>query len=228
MAAETENKLFTEYTRQSSTLFQLNGDFPKIHNRSFIDILSKCNQNSGSALELGGGKDQVAAIEILSKFPNLNFEAVEVRLLSFGAQSTLANFPQYCHHQAGFSRLTEIFPQNHFSLIFGHNVMEFLPEPLTVITRLYSLLKPNGVLLVNRLLLYNDWWEKIHQYLINSNRIFASSRSTGQRSLLKAGLYYYALALEKQTKPLAFPGRAKETAVKDYEGTALVLRELEF
>lgn len=160
------------FSEQTSSLDQLNKHSPQIMGKKFVDVLTLVNDQQGHILEIGGGTKQVAAIEIMELFPNLNFKAAELGEIEPSIWSQLKRYSQYQLEQAGISRLKKIFPQAEFQLIFSHNVFEFLPDPLGTIEQLYSMLGYKGYLMVNKIPLYDDWWEKISQYLADSQQVF--------------------------------------------------------
>ena len=69
------------FTQENSPLTKINEDFSPIGDKSFSQWLDFFSQNSNgygfSVLEIGGGVNQVAASQILERFPNLYLFEVE-------------------------------------------------------------------------------------------------------------------------------------------------------
>ena len=217
----------TDFSEQTSSLIDLDNNLPKLIGKRLVDILALVNQEKGRVLEIGGGTKQIAALEIMEQYPDLAFQAVELRKIEPAILSQLKKYPQYKLKQTGVSQIEKIFPQAEFQLIFSHNVFEFLPDPLGTIEQLYSILVPQGHLMINKIPLYSDWWEKIFEYLSESQQVFGWNRTTGPVNMLKAGLYYYGLALEKQEHTLRFPVELRNEPITDFLGNALVTRQIE-
>lgn len=138
----------TTYTFEKSDLMKVNSNFPRIRGLSFIAWLNHYS-NGGRVLEIGGGKEQSAAREVVRKYPEVFFYALEPRPLNEDVKQELAKASRFHLSKRGISQIGLTFPDQRFNIIFAHHVLEHVPNPLISIKDACNLLEPGGVFFCN-------------------------------------------------------------------------------
>jgi hypothetical protein len=217
-----------KFDLDNSPLGTLDHDFVPIYDWSFTDILSKISTENRSVMEIGGGPNQQAALDILAQFPRLDFTGLEVRTLKPKSRAIIEGYPHSRIIKAGVTRILDLFSEEQFALIFAHNVAESLPHPFEIINFLHdSILSQEGYLFINRIPVYLEVWEKYTQFL-KSKGIVCGFRYGGEPSnLRKAGITYASLGLCKTISQLPFPLEAVGKC-HDFLGNSLITSAYSF
>jgi hypothetical protein len=114
---QKEKKLLSfTFTQENSSLKKINEDFSPIGGKSLSQWLDFFSQNSNgcgfSVLEIGGGVSQVAASQILERFPNLYLFEVEKREVDDQVRKNLQKTSRYYLFQKGFFEAIEELEKN--------------------------------------------------------------------------------------------------------------------
>lgn len=209
------------FTQENTPLSQVDRDFSELNGKRFIEWLEQVAKDNGKVLELGGGPNQVAALEILRKYPQLEFTEIEGRPLTPKALNELRSFPNSHTIRGKMSDIGKVLREQKFNLIFAHNVFEHQENPFSIIESAYGLLNQEGVMFGNRIIVFREVWEEIEQRLKEKGVVFCSTQSNPPRDMLKAGITYINLAIQKNTLPLRFPVQQGNTFLTDYSGQSL-------
>lgn len=196
------------FTQETTELNQLNQDFSPFNGKSFKTWLEELNEKGKELiLEIGGGKEQIAAQQILTQFPQIILWEIELRPVNEETRQELLSFKNYQLFQMGFSQALDEpeLNQKKFSLIFAHNVLNHLPNPFFVIENCYQLLKDEGILFVNEILIYEEEWEKIAIFLQEQGYQFSWKKNKTPSSLIKKGIISVALTIIKNQREIHFP-----------------------
>ncbi len=215
------------FTKEDSSLAQLNRSFPDFLGRPFEDwVRILAARKGGSILEVGGGPNQVAAREIMARYPGAHFTAIERRPLSDEAAADLSgHLDNFRYHQAGFSEAGDLLDENAYRLIFAHNVVEHLPNPFYFVEEAHNrYLRLGGLLFVNNIPVYQDVWEKVRDHL--EKREYRLNWSTTMPESVKAkkGIISVNLAMER-AMPVSFPVREGDRFMTDFYGHPMATRE---
>lgn len=217
------------FTQERSSLSNLNSDFARFENKDFLAYLRDLSGNKEklSVLEIGGGVEQVAARELLEHFPNLYLTGIEIRQLDQDAESSLQRTGRFTLLSKGFSQAQEDLGERRFDVIFLHNVLQHLPNPFFVIEQCYRFLDNDGILFVNGILIYEEEWKKIAEFLTLKGYKFSYNKWSVDSSLLKKGIISVSLTLRKNPEydDLNLPLQEGDF-LSDYEGNSLAVREI--
>jgi SAM-dependent methyltransferase len=219
------------FTQERSSLSDLNNDFAEIDNKNFLSYLRDLSDNKEKllVLEIGGGVEQVAARELLNFFPNLYLTGIEMRQLDHDAESSLQRTGRFTLLSKGFSQAQDDLRERRFDVIYLHNVLQHLPNPFFIIEQCYRLLDDQGILFVNGILIYEDEWRKIAEFLNWKGCKFFHKKVSVARPLLKKGISSVSLSLSKNAEhdDLNLPLEEGDL-LSDYEGSRLGVREIRF
>jgi SAM-dependent methyltransferase len=219
------------FTLEKSRLFDLNSDFARFENNDFLAYLRDLSGNKEklSVLEIGGGVQQVAARELLNLFPNLYLTGIEMRQLDQEAKSDLQRTGRFTLLSKGFSQAQDDLKERRFDVIYLHNVLQHLPSPFFMIEQCYRFLDDDGILFVNGILIYEDEWRKILEFLNRKGCKFFHKEGSVNSSLLKKGIISVSLSLRKNAEhdDLNLPLEEGDF-LSDYEGNRLAVREIRF
>lgn len=213
------------YTYERSTLDQVTSNFPRLEGLNLIDWI-KLNPRRKKILEIGGGKEQAAARELLSRFPEVSLYALEPRLLTDEAKTALEENPAYHLIDQGISRMDQALAGQRFDIIFAHHVLEHLPNPLEAMGKVCDLIEPGGVFFCNTIPLVMGTPQRLARMLRRRGAVveFEDAGFRTESHLLKAGIIRTDFAI-KVGYPFSFP-RIKEIGpLIDFHGQRLRVRE---
>lgn len=219
-----------KFTQEESNLNDLNRDFSDINGIDFINWLKILNSSKGKdILEIGGGRKQVVAIQILTQFPELNLFEIELKPIEEDTLYQLSQTGHYYLFNKGFSQIITNLKSSEkkFSLIFAHNLLQHLPDPFYIIEECYRLLEKNGLLFFNGLLIYEEEWEKINNFLREKGYQFSFKKIDVPSYLKKKGIISISLTMIKKDQELSIPLiRGKE--LTDFYGNKIGSYEIFF
>lgn len=220
------------FTQENSPLTKINEDFSPIGGKSFsqwLDFFSKNSNGYGfSVLEIGGGVNQVAASQILERFPNLYLFEVEKREVDYKVRKKLQKTSRYYLFQKGFSEaIEELEKKPCFSIIFAHNVLNHLPNPFFIIEQSWPFLQNGGIFFANGVLIYQEEWEKIVNFLEKNGFQFSFRYEAVPSFLTKKGIVSVSFTIIKNRKDFDLPLKEGED-LTDFEGRALGPKEFFF
>lgn len=156
IASET-TLIGARFPNEGSSLQEVNSHFPVLEGKDFVEWVNCLSQKDGRILELGGGPQQVVALEILKKFPGISFTALEKRALTPSMVRVASKSTNYALVAGGISQLGDFFEGQRFDLVFAHIVMEhLLPDQLLAIYQACQLLDKGGLFFCNRAPLYSE------------------------------------------------------------------------
>lgn len=205
--------------KERSPLYNVNNDFPSLSGKTFIDWVTDFNTKGQlSILEIGGGTHQRVARDILGKYPKSLYVGLERRAILSEIKKELEKYAGYKFIQAGMSRMHRKLADQRFNIIFAHNLAENLPNPFYVIEQVYDFLRPCGILWMNNILIYGDEWGKITQDMTSKHIVMNTAIDYTQKELLKVGIVYAHLALQRTEDSIKFPINVKESFIKNIEG----------
>jgi len=222
------------FTQENSSLRKLDDDFASIAGKNFyqwLDFFSKESNSCGfSVLEIGGGINQVAAGQILEQFPNLYLFEIEKRKIIKGVKDNLKNTGRYHLYQKGFSEvIEELGRKPRFVIIFAHNVLNHLSNPFFIIEQSWKLLQEGGIFFANEILIYQEEWEKIVNFLEKNGFKFSFRYGTVTLSLTKKGIVSVSFTIVKDKNSSDFNLPLKEGEnLNDFEGRPLGPKEIFF
>lgn len=134
---------------EQSSLWQLNQSFPSIEGKNFEEWIG--GMPGIAVLEIGGGKNQTVAREILQKHRNIEeYIALEPRNIVPDAKEDLDRHPNYIQKQVGISNIERAINGKKVDVVFAHYVAEWLPSPYFLLQQGLAHLQPGGMLFVNR------------------------------------------------------------------------------
>jgi len=230
---QKEQKLpaFT-FTKENSLLTEINEDFSPIGGKSFSQWLDFFSQNSNgcgfSILEIGGGVSQVAASQILERFPNLYLFEVEKREVDNQVRKNLQKTSRYHLFQKGFSEaIEELEKKPCFLIIFAHNVLNHLPNPFFIIKQSWPFLQDGGIFFANEILIYKEEWEKIVNFLEKNGFQFSFRYGVISSSLIKKGIVSVSFTIIKNREDFDLPLKEGKD-LTDFEGRVLGPKEFFF
>ncbi len=216
------------FTQEQCDLSQLNKDFAPFLEKNFYQWFEKFakERRSFQVLEIGGGVDQVAARQLLEKFGNLYLTEVEKRKVKAEVKRDFETSGRCQLYQNGFSEVVDILPGG-YDIIFLHNVLNNLPNPLFILQRCYSLLANKGILFVNEILIYEEEWEKIEQYLEKRGYKFSYQKAPVPSAYQKKGIVSLSVTIlkDEEHNDFSLPLREGEY-LSDFEGKKLPIREI--
>jgi len=230
---QKEEKLpaFT-FTQENSSLKKINEDFSSIGGKNFSQWLDFFSQNSNgygfSVLEIGGGVNQVGASQILEQFPNLNLFEVEKREVDDQVRKNLQKTSRYHLFQKGFSEaIEELGKKPCFAIIFAHNVLNHLPNPFFIIGQSWQFLQNGGIFFANGVLIYQEEWEKIVNFLEKNGFQFSFGYESVSSFLIKKGIVSVSFTIIKDREDFDLPLKEGED-LTDFEGRVLGPKEFFF
>lgn len=220
------------FTQENSPLTKINEDFSPIGGKSFSQWLDFFSQNSNgygfSVLEIGGGVNQVAASQILERFPNLYLFEVEKRKVDYQVRKNLQKTSRYHLFQKGFSEaIEELEKKPCFSIIFAHNVLNHLPNPFFIIEQSWPFLQNGGIFFANGVLIYQEEWEKIVNFLEKNGFQFSFRYELVSSFLRKKGIVSVSFTIIKNREDFDLPLKEGED-LTDFEGRVLGPKEFFF
>jgi len=191
-----------------------------------VGFFSKNSNGYGfSVLEIGGGVSQVAASQILERFPNLYLFEVEKREVDDQVRKKLQKTSRYHLFQKGFSEAIEELGKNAcFSIIFAHNVLNHLPNPFFIIEQSWPFLQDGGIFFANEILIYKEEWEKIVNFLEKNGFQFSFKYEVVSSSLTKKGIVSVSFTIIKNREDFDLPLKEGED-LTDFEGRVLGPKE---
>jgi hypothetical protein len=170
--------------------------------------------------------DQVAARQLLEKFGNLFLTEVEKREVRVEVRRNFEASGRCQLYQNGFSEVVDNLPGG-YNIIFLHNVLNHLPNPFFILQRCYSLLANEGILFVNGILIYEEEWEKIEQYLKERDYKFSYQKAPVSSAYQKKGIVSISVTILKDEKHNDFSLPLREGGyLSDFEGRKLPVREI--
>jgi len=230
---QKEKKLLAfTFTQENSPLAKINEDFSPIGGKSFsqwLDFFSKNSNGCGfSVLEIGGGVSQVAASQILEQFPNLNLFEVEKREVDDQVRKNLQKTSRYHLFQKGFSEaIEELGKKAYFAIIFAHNVLNHLPNPFFIIEQSWPFLQDGGIFFANGVLIYQEEWEKIVNFLEKNGFQFSFRYESVSSFLTKKGIVSVSFTIIRDREDFDLPLKEGED-LTDFEGQVLGPKEFFF
>jgi len=230
---QKEKKLaaFT-FTQENSPLTKINEDFSSIGSKSFsqwLDFFSKNSNGYGfSVLEIGGGVNQVVASQILERFSNLNLFEVEKREVDDQVRKNLQKTSRYHLFQKGFSEaIKELEKKPCFAIVFAHNVLNHLPNPFFIIEQSWQFLQNGGIFFANEILIYQEEWEKIVNFLEKNGFQFSFKYGVVSSSFTKKGIVSVSFTIIKDREDFDLPLKEGED-LTDFEGQVIGPKEFFF
>lgn len=220
---------FKQFTRERSSLAEIDLDFPSLTGYSFIAWLNRFSSQGGlSILEVGGGPVQRAVREILGRLPESRFVGLDIRPLAPETSQELSKYTGYGFIQAGISKMAQMLDDDKFRVIFAHNLADHLPNPFYFVESAYDFLTGDGILFINKIPIYQEVAEKIQSNLERRDVVFSLSMIFPPSELVKANIMYVSLAIKRTTSYLRFPIKISERYLNDIEGTVLATHVVDF
>ncbi len=192
-----ESIIGVTYRYEKSSLNELNYDFPMLDGRKFIQWID-CFATGGRFLEIGGGRDQIAARQIMARFKAItSYIGLEPRALTPEAEADLPK-PNFRWIRGNVSNMTEILAGESFDVIFAHNVLEHTEFPVVTVKQSYDLLKPGGILFCNKVPMAIEVLRKFICLLRQGGVSVADGEDYSESSWLKAGITNASLAIRRR------------------------------
>lgn len=218
------------FTQEDSSLRKINEDFASIWGKTFYQWLDFFSKNTNgcdlSVLEIGGGINQVAASQILEQFSSLHFFEIEKRRVNDQLRENLQKTSRYHLFQEGFSEAIEkLEKKSIFSIIFAHNVLNHLPNPFFIIEQSWRLLQNGGIFFANEILIYQEEWEKIANFLEENGFRFSFKYGVVSSSLVKKGIVSVSFTIIKDREDFDLPLKEGKD-LTDFEGRLLGPKEV--
>lgn len=213
----------TEYTYEKSTLGELSKNFPHLEDKGFEQWIAYFDEiEDVRALEFGGGPDQVAARQILERYPHIEqYIGYDARPLSEVGQQVPTRFPSYRFERGGLSSFdAERVKQSPVDIAFAHNVAEHVPHPFQLMQQLYETLAPGGVLFINGIPLYREVAEDVMSAWRRDNNQIEYQTPIPERDLLKSGVVKLNVAVRKKSDTIFIPS-VTDIPLRDFSGRFL-------
>lgn len=199
------------YTRERSSLAELNGDFPSFQGRNFQQWLEVLDAYGLRILEVGGGKDQIAAREILSKLKGVRaYVGYDIKPINPTAEEELEQYGVFEFIKGGMTDFDRKTPVGDFNIVFAHNVAEHLAHPFLLLQEMHDRITRGGILCINGIQVYSevgrdlvDTWEK---------EGYQFSYSTA-RADVKSGIDRLSVTIKRTAKRLIIPPAVGERMV---------------
>jgi SAM-dependent methyltransferase len=209
------------YTKEQSTIGELSTNFPLVEGKTFLQWLDVATKGKdANILEFGGGRNQVAASEILHIYDGVaSYVGYDIRLPSEEGKALEREFPQYKFIQKGLADFHSE-ERTGVDVAFAHNVADHVPHPFQLVEGLYDVLQPGGLLYMNNILLYQEVArELVGQWRNEGYAVHANVRSP-QRDLLRSGVVALDVGVRK-TKDTIFVPPVTDTPLQDFTGRSL-------
>lgn len=210
------------YTIERSNLATLNSDFPPIGGKSFSEWIDYY-ATGGEFLEIGGGREQVAARELLGRRSDISFVAFEPRELLPEVEREVTKFPKYRFIKGETSQINEYLNDEKFDIIFAHRVFEHTEVPLLSIQQASNVLKPRGILFCDSVPMGMETSREFINQLRRTGTKAAAIETYPESSWLKAGIVRMNLAI-KRGDEFVFPAFKVGDYLNDYYGKKLSFR----
>lgn len=216
---------------EKSSLTELDRDFPVISGKRFIDHLNVFSERGNARLlEIGGGKYQVAAREILDCFPGVSlYTGLETLALANDVAVKLQMSNKFMPVNGGISRLRQYFSTEKYGIIFAHRVLPFIPNPWQLIEEAYSFLSEGGLFFCDAVPVYKDVLRAITKELKSQGVNFESQYPDCRDSrLVRPDIVLAAIAVQRTKPSIVVPVKPGSDCLQDSEGNRFLTQEFYF
>lgn len=216
------------FTVEKSGLNQLSYNFPSMQGRSFREWLSHVSRGGQArVIEVGGGVNQTAALEICEQFP-VQFTALEPRDIKRDVLETLSSNSSFVRLQAPVEDLHEVLNGAEYDIAFAHYVAEHIGNPYGFLVDLSRYVRPGGVLFANRITGYSHTFEDFVEIIREQGAVVTYNLPrVSEGRLMKAGITRADIAIQ-MTKPLGDVEVSIGDRLRDFSGEILASHGVRF
>lgn len=195
------------FTKERSPLNALNLNFPSIGGRDFKGWINHYSQD-GRLVEIGGGVNQTAALEILRDNPGLAlFLAIEPRYLSGSAEESLRTYQNYQWLKSGLSQLPNcrVDGRQDFDIVFANFVAMHLPRPFDILSLGLQTLRPGGILFCSQLPAFRENLNEVVQSIKDQRGEVVLDYVVTERNVIRQGGIYTNIAVRVEDPNIVIP-----------------------
>lgn len=215
------------YTIETSSLTDLNRDFPQVEGKDFVGWVNYY-ATGGRFLEIGGGREQVVARKIISEYPGISsYVALEPRPLSPEAENELGEVPNYRPVQGRIDEAREDIGGGIFDIAFAHRVFEHTELPVANIQQACNLLSPEGILFCDNVPMTRTTSRRLVELLEQTAAKVSAREVYPQSSWLKVGIITVSFAI-RRGEGFTLPDVKKGEYLNNYYGERLPFRHCYF
>lgn len=137
--------------------------YMNILHAGFVETVLNLGPVRGKALEVGTGTGRIS-IELARNNPDFTVWAIDLSepMLQVGRENEQqAGVMGRVHFTRGDAKRLP-FPDRTFDLVFSHNMMHHLPEPIQMVKDMVRVLKPDGGFFLRDLFRQTSWIRRLH------------------------------------------------------------------